>query len=306
MERHPQPEGVLVVEGGEGGRRVVVAVHLVDGGDPDGVLAGDGVPVPAEALGASRHRDRPADQLDGGALPQLAGRAAVVVADDAGAVGEGAGPVDAGRPQGGGVGEAGVEVEGVQQHRAGPGGVVDQVVVPAPAAERRVLQGEAEHPAVADPAPLGRQRDPHAVAVGDPVEVQAPPHLGAGQQVLVAVDEPGGDRSPAGVEDLGAGVAALAHLGVRADRDDHPVGDRHRCRPRGGRVHRAHPGADDGEVDRHQAPPTRLHRPVGAPRCESPRAASTVIEVPLACALPGGFLFGALLQELRVVVKDVD
>ena len=83
-------------------------------------------------------------------------------------------------------------------------------------------------------------------------EVDAPGQLRAPERVQVGVGQPGDQRLPARVQDLGARVAVRAHLGLAADGDDRPVADRDRGRERSRRVERPDPGADDREISGHR------------------------------------------------------
>jgi hypothetical protein len=227
-------------------------IHLVDPREPHGVLGADDVGHPAEPLLVARLRDAVPHRADRAHLAQLAGGRAVAVHDDDRAVLELARPRDAGDAQRSTVGEAGVHVEGVDEHRAGTSGLVDEGMVVVGALQGVVLEGEAGDPRVrTEPLALGAQERTDLGEGRDAVEVDALGDLRSHEQVLVPVGETGGDVPVRAGEHRGAGVAGLAHLGGVADSDDDTVLDRDRRRPRTVRVQGADAGVDDGEVGRH-------------------------------------------------------
>ena len=183
--------------------------------------------------GARALRDPLEHELHRRRLAQLAGRHAVVVADDGGARRELARAVDARERQGRPAREPRVVVEERQERRrvARRGG--DRVGADPLAVEGVVGEPPAEHPLARRAArALGRERAADLVERAQVAQVRAARAVGAVERVDVAVDQPGHERDPVAVEQLGRAAGVLAHLRVVADRDDDPVAHRNRARLR--------------------------------------------------------------------------
>lgn len=235
----PDPEGQLV--GGKQRRQVVGLVgqpdHLVDRGDSEGMDVGEDGAQGVESLGPTgtrHHRDGiRAVEAELGALVEDAGRSAVRVALDAAA---------------GRVGRRGIDAGGRQCRAAGRDDVLaDAAQHDGPAATRGVELVTVGQPSLGQP---GRRQgvalDPPVVGYqggagcdvaedladrrrreGREVERQPADHRRS-MEMGVAVDERGQDRLSREVPDLRPRTGNGADVGVAADGDDPPVGDRDR------------------------------------------------------------------------------
>ena len=269
-------------------------VHHVYAGDPHRVLAPERVHVPAVALLVVRLGDDALHERGGRRLAQLTRRRAVA-ADHLGVDLELAGARDPGERQGRGGGEEGVEVEAGDERGVSADRVLYKATVHPGALEDVVVEAEALDPgALAAPRALLRERPAHLLQRSQPVEVDALRRLGPHKRVLVGIDEARHDGGPARVDDLGIGVAVLAHLGVVADRQNHSVPDRDRRSAGTLGVQRPHPGPHDRKISEaaHAVPPPARPRRRPSPRSRpspkaAPRASSAASRRPPRRGRPG-------------------
>lgn len=186
------------------------------------------------------------DQVHRGVLDQMPGGAAVGIADDGGALDEGAWAGDPGAFQGRAAGQGGVSVVEPDEGGGAADGALDQGPVDGPAAEGVVVQAPGDDPAL---GPFGRgQCGAQLVEVADGGEVGAGGHLQPPDGVAVRVDQAGREGGPGQVDVLGAVATPLAQPGLVADGGDHPVLDRHGGGLRPGRVEGADTGSGEEEV----------------------------------------------------------
>ena len=227
------------------------AEHHVPAGEAERVAPPQGLGVGVEPLRARALRHPLAHQLHRRRLAQLAGRDAAVVAHHGRARAELARAVDAGERQGGPARQARVVVEEREERGRVADRAGDRVGADALAVEGVVGQPPAEHPLARRAASaLGSERAADLVERAQASQVGPARAVGAVERVDVAVDQPGHERDPAAVDQLGRGAGLLAHLGVVADRDHDPVADRHRARARARGIERADRRSEDREVGR--------------------------------------------------------
>ena len=239
----------------ERGRRAVHRVHGGQAGFGQSAQCFGAAPIP---LGGRRPGHRALDEAARGRLEQRAGGAALP-ADHLGAARKRPRTVDARRRERSGRGERGVEVEEREQRRCAAYRVRDQRAVQLGAVEGRVLERMATHPLPRGTArSLGSQRSAHLVQRREAREVGADRVVGPHERMLVGVHEAGDESDPAAVDHLGARIAGRAHLGVVADRDDHPAARRDGSRPGPCGIERPDARSEHCEVCRvaHRCEPT--------------------------------------------------